>query len=105
GQAFVVRPSLHELSLNIVLQILFGPPDNEIAKQISHAFSSVILKGLGTWSPWTRFGRLKDRFRELIQTAIAQRREDPHHGGETVFDELVVAHDEHGELLGDEEIQ
>jgi unspecific monooxygenase len=104
GKAFMVRPSLHELSLRIVLQIVFGGPDDPVAGQISDAFTSVILKGLGTWSPWTRFGRLQAHFRDLIQIAIADRRRKPNRR-ETVFDDLIETRDKHGELLGNEEIQ
>src|SRR5205085_12377424 len=57
GQAFAPRPSLHALSLRIMLRIVFGTSGEEFGQEVARLFTSEVYQDLGTWSPWTRFNR------------------------------------------------
>jgi len=104
GRAFSPRPTMHLISLKIILDITFGAPD-ELASEIVRVFSEEIYQDLGSWSAWTRFVRYQPRFRELIAERIKQKRTASEASGTTLFDALVQARDDAANVLGDDEIQ
>src|SRR5262249_35652353 len=88
-----------------ILQIVFGTPEHDTSRDIIELFHSTILKDLGTWSPWIRFGRLQRHFREVIAAAILRRRGKTDPGSGLLFDMLISVQDEQGQYLPGEEIQ
>jgi cytochrome P450 len=105
GQAFSIRPTMHLVSLKIVLDIIFGTALDELASQIFRVFSDEIYQDLGSWSAWTQFVHHQPRFRELIAGRIKRTRAGSEPSGTTLFDVLVQARDEGGSLLRDDEIE
>jgi cytochrome P450 family 110 len=106
GEPFSPRVTFHALSLHVILGTLFDTADADLGAQISHSFTTEIFQDLGSWSPWARFGRLQPHFRELIAAAIRRKREHPENPATgALFDALVEAQDDAGQLLADEEIQ
>jgi cytochrome P450 family 110 len=107
GKAFSPRPSLHLLSLRIILGVIFGSTDDPLAREIARMFSEEIYQHLGSWSVWTRFSRLHPRLRELIGATIRQRRStaEGDSAGAPLFDALIRARDGAGELLSEEQIE
>lgn len=103
GRPFSPRPMLHLISLEVVLGILFGSEEDELAREILGVFEREIYQDLGSWSAWTRFMHYQPRLRERIAREAARRR--PEAGGATLFDELLRARDESGGPLPDEDIQ
>lgn len=105
GRLFSPRPSLHLMSLKVVLGIVFGHAD-VLADEIARVFSEEIYQELGSWSAWTRFAHLQPRLRGRIAAEIRRRREAPGgEGGGTLFDALVRARDDAGRFLEDDWIQ
>jgi cytochrome P450 len=105
GQPFVVRPLVHLLSLQVILEILFSDRDEDIRRAITHLFATEVLQDLNSWRSWTRFGRLQPRFRELIAGAIARGRQAPPVDNPYLFDTLILARGDNGQYLPDGEIQ
>ena len=105
GKPFSVRASIHLLCLKIMLHVVFGDPESGISQEITKLFRDEVLKDLGTWGPWRRFGRLQGQLRGLISHEIRARRACPNMEVRVLFDALVLARDETGEPLGDDEIQ
>src|SRR4029079_17476861 len=103
-RVFSPRPSMHLLALRIILGVIFGSPDDPIGREIARVFRDEIFRELGSWSAWTRFSHLHPRFRGQIAEGIRSRRSDPDRGS-SLFDNLIGARDEAGELLGEGEIQ
>ncbi len=87
------------ISLEIILGIVFGSGDDELAREIFRVFSEEIYQDLGSWSAWTRFVRYQPRLPRADRRADrARRRRGPGPGGDTLFDAMVQARDEAGEL-------
>jgi cytochrome P450 len=104
GRAFSPRPTMHLISLQIILAITFGTTTDELASEIFGVFSQEIYQDLGSWSAWTRFVRYQPKLRELIAAKVRQKRAAAEPPGTTLFDALVQGRDEAGSLLGDDEI-
>ncbi|MDJ0659617.1 MAG: cytochrome P450 [Crocosphaera sp.] len=97
---FSVRLSMHELSLKVILDIVFGSSEVTLKQQIIGLFSSQIFQDLGSWSPWARFGKLHPLFRKMIAAAINKRRENFDPNCTDIFNLLVSM-----DTLSDAEIQ
>jgi unspecific monooxygenase len=102
GRPFSPRTVLHLLSLRVMLRILFGSEDHELAGEIAGIFAQEIYRELGSWSAWTRFSHLHPHLRERIAVGIRSAA-DCDRG--TLFGVLVEARDEVGNRLSDDEIQ
>jgi cytochrome P450 family 110 len=105
GRAFSPRPTMHMISLKIILDIAFGAAPDELASEISRVFSQEIYQDLGSWSAWIKFVRYQPRLRELIAERVKRDRTASAPLGTTLFSALVQARDEAGSLLADDEIQ
>jgi unspecific monooxygenase len=105
GKSFSPRPALHRISLSVIVAIIFGSAEDELACEILRVFSEEIYRDLGSWSAWTRFVRYQPQFRELIAARVKRKRAVSDPAGTTLFDALTLAKDEEGGLLCDEEIE
>src|SRR5262249_44301351 len=74
GRPFSPRPMLHLISLEVILGVLFGSEENELARDIWQIFAQEIYQDLGSWSAWTRFMRYQPQLRERIAREVEQRR-------------------------------
>ena len=79
---------MHLLSLKIMLGVIFGSGEDELAREIAGVFSREIYQDLGSWSVWTRFSHLHPRFRELIAAEVRRRRSAAGPGRSSLFDAL-----------------
>jgi cytochrome P450 len=105
GQSLALRPMMHEVSLGVLLKIVFGARAAAGA-QILNWFRTQVWRDLRAWKPWTSLSRLHPPIRALISDELAQRRERGVPGGRLdLLDALLAARDEAGQPLGDEEIQ
>jgi unspecific monooxygenase len=106
-RAFSPRPALHRLSLQIMLGVIFGSIEDDLGHAIDETFSQEVYRELGSWSAWTRFSHLHPRLGELIGSKIRRSRSLSETGpsSSSLFDSLVAARDEAGNLLNEEEIQ
>jgi cytochrome P450 len=105
GEAFSPRPAMHLISLKIILGIVFGSAEDTLACEIFRIFSQEIYQDLGSWSAWMRFVHYQPRFRELIAEKVKRRRAGSEPSGTGLFDALVLARDEDGSFLCDDEIE
>ncbi len=97
---FSVRLSMHELSLQVILQTIFGDSEQVLKQQITSLFRSQIFQDLGSWSPWARFGHLHPLLRKMIGDAMDKRRKNPDPNSTDIFNLLLSI-----ESLSDAEIQ
>ena len=105
GEAFNVRPSMHALSLQIMLRIIFGDSHKELSRAILRLFTSEVFHDFGTWSPWARFAQLQSTFRGLISATISRQQAPPESTSTSLLDTLRLATDEQGRPLDEAEIQ
>ncbi|CAN1211638.1 cytochrome P450 [Tumidithrix helvetica PCC 7403] len=122
GQPFIVRISMQQISLAVIMQIVFGLSEGERYQQLSTLLSdwldmidsplrsSMLLmpflqKDWGEWSPW---GRMKQRQRQihgLLLKEITERRALGDRGQTDILSLLMAARDEQGQAMTDEELR
>ncbi len=105
GQPLKIRPFIHQITLEVMLTILFGKLDHPLSKIIETIFITQVFQDFGSWSPWSRFGKLHPKIRPLLSAEIRACRNNPERNPYTLFNLLSLATDEEGEPLTDAEIQ
>ena len=121
---FVIRPLMQEISLKVMLNIVFGVDSTtrheklkKLLFKLLETFGSplnslliffpVLQKDLGKYSPWGRFLLLQAEIKELIYEEISEKREliaKDRSIYKDIFSLLLSAKDENGEGLSDEEL-
>ncbi len=122
NQSFLVRPVMQEITLRVILKAVFGLHEGQRSEQLrqllttlleslsSPASSAVIFfpawqRDWGIWSPWGRFLRLKEQVDRLLYREIGERRERRDFSGNDILTLLMLATDEAGQSLSDEELR
>ncbi|MGH8960459.1 MAG: cytochrome P450 [Jatrophihabitantaceae bacterium] len=103
GRAFSVHQRMNDISLEVILQIVFGVSDerrldelrpllNRLVKVGPMVFLGWLYPGLQRVGPWRRFALLKEATDALIYAEIADRRTADDLGSRTdVLSKLLVA--------------
>jgi cytochrome P450 family 135 len=103
GREFPVHQRMNDISLEVILQIVFGVTDkrrleqmrpllNRLVKIGPVVFLGWMYPGLQRVGPWRRFAKLKEATDELIYAEIADRRTVTDLDGRTdVLSKLLVA--------------
>jgi len=122
GKPFVVRASMQEISLRVILSAIFGLHEGERFDQLrqlltsmldslSSPLSSTLLffpslqKDWGPLSPWGRFLHLKQQVDQLIYAEIQARREQADSNRDDILTLLLGARDQAGQPMTDEELR
>jgi len=122
GESFVVRSVMQKISLEVIVQIVFGLSEGERYEQIkplltswvdmtdsplrsSMLFLPFLQQDRGKWTPW---GRMKQRQRylhQLLQAEIEEKRAMNNQGQFDVLSLMMTARDENGQAMTDEELK
>ena len=122
NQTFVTRSVMQEISMQVILQAVFGLHEGKRFQEIkqlmaylsdtfSSPFSSSFLffdflqKDLGAWSPWGKFVRKRAKVDELIYAEIAERRTKSKAHGVDILSLLMEARYEDGTAMSDKELR
>ena len=120
GKPFRVRADMQEITLRVILRVVFGLDSGERYEQLRRLLSSLLdsissplsssllffsflQKDWGPLSPWGRFLRLKQQVKQLLYEEIRDRREQ-NQSGDDILSLLITAQDSSGESMSDEEI-
>ena len=93
GKPFLVRPTMQEITLRVILQAVFGLHQGERSQQLRQLISSLLdsissplnatliffpslRQDWGSLSPWGRFLRLRQQVRQLLYEEIRERRQE-----------------------------
>jgi cytochrome P450 family 110 len=117
GQAFLMQAFTQALSLEVIIQAVFGVRDEARVQPFARlipayfqAFTSWLVffpplrRPFGGLGPWSRFTRVAARFEQLLQDEIAARRAD-RQPRDDILSLLLAARDEDGRAMGDEAIR
>lgn len=124
NETFKVRTVMQEITLRVILSVVFGIDSGVRADRLrelltrlletfnnplssSFIFFSFLQKDWGRFSPWGRLRLLKEEIRTLIYEEIKERRDLLASGESTsrdIFSLLLLAKDENGEAMTDEEL-
>jgi cytochrome P450 len=120
GEQFAVLPSMHQLTLDVIMRAVFGveegPRKEELARALRGMIDPVanrfgillmILKPrFGNTSAMSKFEERRRRVDELIYDEIARRREAPDlEEREDIFSMLLLARDEDGRPMSDQDLR
>ncbi len=113
----VALERMRELTLDIILRVVFGARDEELARiraMIEETLETVrslprvlamavVRKDLGPWSPWGRFRAAVDRFDAELYALLARVRAETR--GDSMLALLLEARDEHGNPPRDQHLR
>lgn len=122
GTPFSVRSAMQEISLKVILQTVFGLHEGERFAQLEERLRSLLdLSGspmrasmfffpalqvdLGAWSPWGKFLYQKQQIDQLLDLEIQERRDNPDASRSDILSLMMLARDENGEPMTDEELR
>ncbi|HEY4825090.1 MAG TPA: cytochrome P450 [Solirubrobacteraceae bacterium] len=115
----VALERMRELTLEIILRIVFGADDAEagrlrdsidrtlrgVRSMTTMLSMALVQRDLGPWSPWGRFRIAVERFDELLLELLAQRRAAPRDGPDSVLAMLLEQRDQDGNPPSDRQLR
>lgn len=122
GDAIAVRAEMSEISLQVILQVVFGLVPGvryEQLKQLlaelleaitsplysTQFFFPMLQQNLGRWSPWGQFLEQMAQIDALIYAEIRDRRSQSLSNRTDILSVLMMARDEQGESMSDQELR
>lgn len=122
GSSFSIHKAMPEITLQIILRVVFGldpgPRYHQLEKLLSSLLEDVttplysslfffppVQKDLGAWSPWGHFLRRRSAIDALIYAEIAERRSTNHESRTDILSLLMSACDDNGQSMSDVELR
>ncbi|MEC4816910.1 MAG: cytochrome P450 [Scytonema sp. PMC 1069.18] len=122
GQVFIARTLMQEVSLEVILNVVFGLHEGERFCQLKESivnfvneFRSPLVSGslffpslqkdFGTWSPWGSFLRKQQQINRLLFAEIRDRRQQHNSSYTDILTLLLEARDENGQQMSDEQLR
>ena len=124
GQPFVARTAMQKISLEVIVQIVFGLSEGERYEQLkplltdwlnmtdsplrsSILFLQFLQRDWGTWSPWGQMKQRRRQIHNLLQAEIDERRAQGkgNEGHTDILSLMMAARDENGQAMTDEELR
>lgn len=122
NQPFVARTAMQQVSLEVILQIVFGLSEGERYQQLkplltdwldmtdsplrsSVLFLRFLQQDWGAWTPWSQMKRRQRQVHELLQAEIKERRNNLDEERTDVLSLMMAARDENGQAMSDEQLK
>lgn len=122
GQPFNIRASMQEITLRVILQVVFGLNEGARLEKLQQLLTSFLdflgspflsaalffrflQKDLGEWSPWGRVVRLREQIDEMIYALIQERRTEPNQNRQDILSLMMSARYDDGQSMTDEELR
>jgi cytochrome P450 len=122
NQPFIARNATQQISLQVILQAIFGLYEGERCQQIAQLvrsllnyfnspfnslflFFTVLQQDLGPWSPWGSFLRTRQKLDDLIYQEIKERQQNPTDNRIDILALMMSAQDENGEKLSEQQLR
>lgn len=114
----VALERMRELTLEVILRVVFGAADAVEAAHLRAAIEAalgivrsmpqilamaLVMRDFGRYSPWGRFRVAVERFDEVLLELVARRRRQPR--GDSVLDLLLEQRDERGNAPSDRHVR
>lgn len=122
GKSFNVRESMQEISLRVILRVVFGLDEGENLQKLRQKISSLLefigspllsfalffgflQKDLGAWSPWGSMLRQVQQIDEIIYALIRERRAEVNSNRQDILSLMMSARDENNQPMTDVELR
>jgi cytochrome P450 len=119
GTSFALRPRMQSITLDVIVRVVFGVDGSARGDELRRRIVAVMRIGrnpfllmatrgrrLGPYAPWARFMRARDALDVALFAEIGDRRRalDLERRGD-VLSQLLLARDEEGRAMTDDEVQ
>jgi cytochrome P450 family 135 len=118
GKSFALRPGMQSITLDVIMRVVFGVYESARQDGLRRRIATVTSIGrdpllllatrdrrLGPHAPWARFIRARDALHEALADQIRQRRHAPDlEQRSDVLSELLLARDDEGQAMTDDEV-
>ncbi|MGF1489043.1 MAG: cytochrome P450 [Prochloraceae cyanobacterium] len=122
NKSFIARNAMQEITLNVIMQTIFGLSEGEKYREIkalladwiditgsparsSFIFFKFLQLDLGAWSPWGKFVRQRKQIYDLLQEEIEARRANPEKLANDILSLMLCATDEDGQPMSEEQLK
>ncbi|MBE9205561.1 cytochrome P450 [Nostoc sp. LEGE 06077] len=122
GKPFNIRTSMQEITLRVILRVVFGVDEGTKYQQLRQLLSSVLdllssswmsaalffqfmQRDLGAWSPWGKFLSQLQQIDQLIYALIQERRAESSHNRQDILSLMISARYEDGQPMSDAELR
>lgn len=122
GQPFIARTAMQQISLKVILQIVFGLSQGDRYQQLkpclidwvnmidsplrsSLLFLRFLQQDWGSWTPWGQMKQRQRQIHDLLQAEITERRAGDIAGRTDVLSLMMAARDETGQPMSDQELR
>ncbi|MBD2364289.1 cytochrome P450 [Anabaena minutissima FACHB-250] len=122
GKPFNIRASMQEITMRVILRVVFGVDEGAMFQQLRESLTAVLdligsplmstvfffdfmQKDLGAWSPWGRVVRLIQKIDQLIYALIAERRAESGANRQDILSLLISARYDDGQPMSDVELR
>ncbi|BAY43023.1 cytochrome P450 [Scytonema sp. HK-05] len=122
GKPFHIRAPMQEITLRVILRVVFGLDEGPRLEKIRQLLSSLLesmgsplasfglffrfmQKDFGAWSPWGRMLRLLQQIDEMIYALIRERRAQSHENRQDILSLMMSARYDDGQAMTDEELR
>ncbi|WP_293352516.1 MULTISPECIES: cytochrome P450 [unclassified Microcoleus] len=113
---FVARTAMQEITMRVILQVVFGLNEGPRLQQLSPLLASIIdmtgspvrssilflpwlQQDWGPWSPWGRMKQQRQKIHELMDGEIEERKQQPNADRTDILSLMMAARDENGEPM------
>jgi cytochrome P450 len=103
GKAFNPRPSLHDITFQTMVRLIFGDLDSPTSSALITAYRKSVSTQVGSWGPWRNFARMQPQIRLQLADEIERRRANPELPG--FMTHLAMSTDTEGAPLSNEECE
>lgn len=122
GKPFLAYPTIEDITLRVGMEVVLGLHQGERYEKIKYLFSSILKyqqssfyklalklpfgrRDLGRWSPRGYFLHLRQELFQQLYIEVEERRKQADPNGTDILSELVLARDEMGESMTNEEVR
>ncbi|MEH1841875.1 MAG: cytochrome P450 [Nostoc sp.] len=121
GKPFNIRESMQEITLRVILRVVFGLNEGELFESLRRSLSDLlnfissslmssafffrfIQKDFGVWSPWGRILQQRQKIDQLIYALLRERRAEPDQNRQDILSLMMAARYDNGQGMSDEEL-
>lgn len=122
GKPLNIRKSMQEITLRVILRVVFGIDEGERFQELQRLLTSVLdfisspvttvtlffqflQKDVGVWSPWGRINHLLKQIDQLIYAVIRERRLEYNHNRQDILSLMMSARDQDDQPMSDVELR
>ncbi|AVH73476.1 cytochrome P450 [Nostoc sp. 'Lobaria pulmonaria (5183) cyanobiont'] len=121
GKPFNIRKSMQEITLRVILRVVFGLNDGQLFEELRRSLSDLldfisspvmssafffrfIQKDFGAWSPWGWILQQRQKIDQLIYALLRERRAQLDQNRQDILSLMMAARYDDGQGMSDEEL-